>query len=244
MSIGTSIAKARSLAGLSIDELSAVTKLRSTLLREMEADIFTNCGGQMYARGHVRNIAVALKVDDKEFLRIFDEEQGVEKRSMQDLLVENSVMRQPNETRKVSWKTLITISLLSLSLVGLVQIIVSNTQVEQAAAPVASTLPSATPEQSASATPSEQSTFTTGQGVEVIVNTTRAKSWIFVSDAQGRTLFSGQLSQGASKVFTSDSRLDLKVGNAGGVDLLVNGKQVPAIGRDSQVVSVSYGVDS
>ncbi|MFZ4108073.1 MAG: helix-turn-helix domain-containing protein [Candidatus Planktophila sp.] len=244
MSIGTSIAKARSLAGLSIDELSAVTKLRSTLLREMEADIFTNCGGQMYARGHVRNIAVALKVDDKEFLRIFDEEQGVEKRSMQDLLVENSVMRQPNETKKVSWKTLITISLLSLSLVGLVQIIVSNTQVEQAAAPVASTLPSATPEQSASATPSEQSTFTTGQGVEVIVNTTRAKSWLFVSDAQGRTLFSGELSQGASKIFTSDSRLDLKVGNAGGVDLLVNGKQVPAIGRDSQVVSVSYGVDS
>ncbi len=244
MSIGTSIAKARSLAGLSIDELSAVTKLRSTLLREMEADIFTNCGGQMYARGHVRNIAVALKVDDKEFLRIFDEEQGVEKRSMQDLLVENSVMRQPNETRKVSWKTLIVISLVSLSLVGLVQIVVSNIRVEQVAAQLASTSPTAVLTPSASATPSEQSTFTTGQGVEVIVNTTRAKSWLFVSDAQGRTLFNGQLSQGASKVFTSDSRLDLKVGNAGGVDLLVNGKQIPALGLDSQVVSVSYGVDS
>ncbi|CAB5013548.1 unannotated protein [freshwater metagenome] len=109
---------------------------------------------------------------------------------------------------------------------------------------MASTSPTAVLTPSASATPSEQSTFTTGQGVEVIVNTTRAKSWLFVSDAQGRILFNGQLSQGASKVFTSDSRLDLKVGNAGGVDLLVNGKQIPALGLDSQVVSVSYGVDS
>ena len=244
MSIGTSIAKARALAGLSIDELSAITKLRATLLREMEADVFTHCGGRMYARGHVRNIAVALKVDDKEFLRIFDEEQGVEKRTMRDLLVENNVMREPGETRKVSWKTLIAISLVTLSLVGLIQIIVSNSRVDQVAAPSASTSPTAAPTESASAKPSEQSTFTTGQGVEVIVNTTRAKSWLFVSDAQGRTLFSGQLSQGASKVFTSDSRLDLKVGNAGGVDLQVNGKQIPALGLDSQVVSVSYGVDS
>ncbi len=233
MSIGTSIAKARTSAGLSIDELSAVTNVRSTLLREIEADIFKNCGGQMYARGHVRNIATALKANEEEFLRIFDEEQGVEKRTMRDLLVENSVMHQPGETRKVSWKILIAISLISLGLVGLIQIIVSNISGTSSGKPDIAVSTSASP------IPSP-----TGQGVEVIVATTRANSWLFVSDAQGRTLFSGQLPQGVSKVFTSDTRIDLKVGNAGGVDIQVNGKQVEAIGVDSQVVSVSYGVDS
>ncbi|MEY4347534.1 MAG: hypothetical protein RJA68_1037, partial [Actinomycetota bacterium] len=46
------------------------------------------------------------------------------------------------------------------------------------------------------------------------------------------------------KVFSSDSELNLKVGNAGGVDLKVNGKKVAAIGVNGEVVSVSYGVDS
>ncbi|MEI6552857.1 MAG: RodZ domain-containing protein [Actinomycetes bacterium] len=36
----------------------------------------------------------------------------------------------------------------------------------------------------------------------------------------------------------------MKVGNAGGVDLTVNGKKVTSIGADGEVVSVSYGVDS
>lgn len=239
MTLGSSISAARKAAGMSLDDLSNVTNLRSSLLREMEDDNFAHCGGQTYARGHVKNIATALKADEHELMRIFDEEQGVEKRTMRDLLVENSVMRQPGETKKVSWKALVAISLISLALVGLIQIIVSNISGSTSSDVVIAATPSASP--SASAT--EQSVFSTGQGVEVIVATTRAKTWLFVSDAQGRTLFSGQLPQGISKTFTSATRLDLKVGNAGGVDLQVNGKRIDAIGGDSQVVSVSFGAD-
>jgi len=241
MTLGSSISAARKAAGMSLDDLSNVTNLRPSLLREMEDDNFAHCGGQTYARGHVRNIATALKTDERELLRIFDEEQGIEKRTMRDLLVENSVMRQPDETRKVSWKALVAISLISLALVGLIQIIVSNISGSTSSDVIIAATTSASP--SASASASEQSVFSTGQGVEVIVATTRAKTWLFVSDAQGRTLFSGQLPQGISKTFTSDSRLDLKVGNAGGVDLQVNGKRIDSIGGDSQVVSVSYGAD-
>ena len=239
MTLGSSISAARKAAGMSLDDLSNVTNLRPSLLREMEDDNFAHCGGQTYARGHVRNIATALKTDERELLRIFDEEQGIEKRTMRDLLVENSVMRQPDETRKVSWKALVAISLISLALVGLIQIIVSNISGSTSSDVIIAATTSASP----SASASEQSVFSTGQGVEVIVATTRAKTWLFVSDAQGRTLFSGQLPQGISKTFTSDSRLDLKVGNAGGVDLQVNGKRIDSIGGDSQVVSVSYGAD-
>jgi hypothetical protein len=164
---------------------------------------------------------------------------------MKDLLVENSVMRLPEQARKVSWKVLATISVASLFVVGLAQIIISNTASVDIPAPVASTTVSATPSPEATdSTSTEQATVSTGTGVELIVTAERAKSWLFVSDATGRTLFSGQVSQGSTKTFSTDVSLNVKIGNAGGVDLTVNGKKVDSIGGDGEVVSVSYGVDS
>ena len=244
MSLGSLIAKARKDAGLSLEDLAAKTNIRISVLSEIEKDNFSHCGGETYARGHVRNIASILKVDQKEFIRLYEEEQGGETRSIKDLLIENSVMRLPAEARKVSWKVLVLISVISLFVVGIGQVVISNINTNDVvgAAPSASASPTAA--ESPSAEPSAQSTFSTGSGVEVVVSAVRAKSWLFVSDASGRTLFSGQVSRGAVKVFSSDSQLNLKVGNAGGVDLKVNGKKVEAIGVDGEVVSVSYGVDS
>ena len=248
MSLGSLIAKARIDAGLSLEDLAAKTNIRIAVLQEIERNNFENCGGETYARGHVRNIANTLKADQKEFIRLYEEEQGGETRSMQELLVENSVMREPNETQKVSWKVLVMISLISLFIVGVAQIIISNTKSNEARVPTpyvsASPSDSPTAAVTASATPSAQNTFSTGTGVEVTIEATRAKSWLFVSDAAGRTLFSGQISRGAAKVFSTDTQLNLKIGNAGGVDLTVNGKKVDAIGIDGEVVSVSYGADS
>ncbi|MEY4062063.1 MAG: hypothetical protein RL602_694 [Actinomycetota bacterium] len=251
MSLGSMISKARKDAGLSIDDLSAATNIRGPLLREMEANNFSQCGGDTYARGHIRNIATKLNVDPQIFLTAYEDEQMHIDRSMQELLVENSVMREPSQTRKVSWKALATISVASLFVAGLAQIIVSNDSTPDIPAIIQeSPTPSPSPESTEEATPTEEvsptdeATISTGQGVEVIITATRAKSWLFVSDATGRTLFSGQISTGVSKTFTSDQKLNLKVGNAGGVDLSVNGEKIESLGADGQVVSVSYGVDS
>ena len=248
MTIGSLIAKARKDAGCSIDELAEATNLRATLLGEIEKDDFSHCGGNTYARGHVHNIAKALKADEKEFVRIFDEEQGAVKRTIRDLLVENSVMRSPDQKRKISWKALIVISVASLAIAGIAQIVISNVSSIDSAVPIVSASPSPTDTPTASVPespqPTAQSSFSTGTGVSVIVSAVRAKSWLFVTDASGRTLFSGQVSTGSSLSFTTDTRLDLKVGNAGGVDLQVNGKKTASIGVDGAVVSVSYGVDS
>ncbi|MEY3858236.1 MAG: hypothetical protein RL290_830, partial [Actinomycetota bacterium] len=244
MSLGSLIAKARKDAGLSLEDLAAKTNIRISVLSEIEKNNFSHCGGETYARGHIRNIAAILKADQKEFIRLYEEEQGGETRSIKDLLIENSVMRLPAEARKVSWKVLVLISVVSLFVVGIGQVVISNINTNDVVSAVPSASASPTAAESPSAEPSAQSTFSTGSGVEVVVSAVRAKSWLFVSDASGRTLFSGQVSRGAVKVFSSDSQLNLKVGNAGGVDLKVNGKKVEAIGVDGEVVSVSYGVDS
>lgn len=251
MSLGSMISKARKDAGLSIEDLSAATNIRTTLLRDIEDNNFSQCGGETYARGHLRNIAIKLNIDPQIFLTVFEDEQMRVDRTMQDLLVENNVMREPREVRKVSWKVLVTISVASLLVAGLAQIIVSNDStpdipVASQETPTTSPSPEATPEPSATqeVVPTDEATISTGQGVEVIFTATRARSWLFVSDSSGRVLFSGQISVGVTKTFSSDLTLNLKIGNAGGVDLTVNGKKIDSLGADGQVVSVSYGVDS
>ena len=244
MSLGSMISKARVDARLSIEDLSASTNIRIPLIREMEANNFSNCGGETYARGHIRNIAQRLGVDPQLFLSAFEAEHMQADRSMQDMLVETNAMKQPEESRKVSWKTLSSISVVSLLIVGLIQIIVSNTSSSEIPKPVSSVTPTATASATPEGSPSGEATLSTGTGVEVFISATRAKSWLFVSDASGRTLFSGQISKGTTKTFTTDVSLNFKIGNAGGVDLVVNGKKVDSVGSDGEVVSLSYGVDS
>ena len=247
MSLGSALKSARTAAGLSVEELAARTRIRAALIKELENDNFINCGGDTYARGHIRAIARILEIDGAQLLSEFTESFAPEERPMMDLLVENSVMKQPEEARKVSWKVLATISVSSLFIVGLAQIIISNTASVEIPEPIASSTPteSAAPSPDAvEPTPTEQATVSTGTGVQLIISAARAKSWLFVSDATGRTLFSGQISRGTTKTFSTDVSLNVKVGNAGGVDLTVNGKKVDSIGVDGEVVSVSYGVDS
>ena len=244
MTLGSMISKARIDARLSIEDLSAATNIRGALLRQMEANDFSQCGGETYARGHIRNLAQRLGVDPQIFLAAFEEEHMQADRSMQDLLVETNAMKQPEENRKLSWKVLATISVASLGVAGLVQIIVSNTSSPQIPAPISSVTASPSTSAIPEASPSDEATLSTGTGVEAVITATRAKSWLFVSDASGRTLFSGQISRGTTKTFTTDVSLNIKIGNAGGVDLVVNGKKIDSVGADGEVVSLSYGVDS
>jgi cytoskeletal protein RodZ len=247
MSLGSLISKARADAGLSIDDLSSTTNIRGTLLREMEANNFSQCGGETYARGHLRNIAIKVNVDPKIFLTAFEEEQMHADRTMQDLLVENNVMRESKEVRKASWKVLVTISVASLFVAGLGQIIVSSNSTPDIPVAIevsATTSPTPVAITNEGVVPTDDDTISIGQGVQVIIAATRAKSWLFVSNSSGLVLFSGQIPVGATKNFSADQQLNLKIGNAGGVDLSVNGRKIDSLGADGQVVSVSYGVDS
>jgi cytoskeletal protein RodZ len=234
MSLGSMITKARKDAGFSVDDLSDATNIRGALLREMENDEFINCGGETYARGHLRNIAKKLGVDPQPWLEIYEVEQSQSVRSIQDLWVENSLMDEPGGPRKVSWKVLAGISITSLIIVGLAQVFFMASSEPSLPGPVAST----------SELSVQAEEISDGTTVKVAITATRAKSYLLVSDENGQTLFDGQIAQGEEKIYSSQSKLTLKVGDAGALDVKVNGKQVPAIGTSGQVVTVTYGLDS
>ncbi|MBA3264917.1 MAG: helix-turn-helix domain-containing protein, partial [Nocardioidaceae bacterium] len=61
--IGGEIAEARQRLRLSIDELADRTRIRPYVIESIEADNFGPCGGDFYARGHLRMLARVLGLD-------------------------------------------------------------------------------------------------------------------------------------------------------------------------------------
>lgn len=74
--VGASIARARESAGLSLDELASRTKIRASILLAIESDDFSACGGDVYARGHLKSIAAALDLSPEDLLELFDADAG------------------------------------------------------------------------------------------------------------------------------------------------------------------------
>nr|WP_246280044.1 RodZ domain-containing protein [Nocardioides daedukensis] len=71
--IGPDIAAARTRIGLSIDALADRTRIRPHVLESIEVDDFHACGGDFYARGHLRTLARVLGLDAAPLLTAYDE---------------------------------------------------------------------------------------------------------------------------------------------------------------------------
>ncbi len=71
--IGPELAAARTRLGLSVDQLADRTRIRPHVIESIEVDDFTPCGGDFYARGHLRTLARVLGTDVTPLLTAYDE---------------------------------------------------------------------------------------------------------------------------------------------------------------------------
>ena len=76
MSIGDELAAARRQAGLTVTQVSQRTCIRETIVRGIERGDYSACGGDFYARGHIRNIARAVGLDPEDLIREYDATQA------------------------------------------------------------------------------------------------------------------------------------------------------------------------
>lgn len=71
--IGPELAAARTRLGLDVDQLAERTRIRPHVIESIEVDDFAPCGGDFYARGHLRTLARVLGVDSTELLQTYDQ---------------------------------------------------------------------------------------------------------------------------------------------------------------------------
>ena len=243
MSLGALIAKSRTDARLTIEDLAKLTNIPATLLHDMENDNFKKCGGETYARGHLRNIAAKVGVDERIFLDLFESEVTAPAKPIREMLNENNVTMPYQEPKRISWKFLAVGSAAALVLFAGAQVIFSN--MDSGSDPEVIATTSATPANSASESvaPSAAASPEIVGGVDVELVASRGITWLYATNENGEVLFSGQVRQGETKTFNAAKQVNLRVGNAGGVDISVNGKDVGSIGADREVANLTYNAD-
>jgi transcriptional regulator with XRE-family HTH domain len=242
MTLGQVIRDARIAARLSIEELSESTSVRIGLLTEMENNNFVHCGGDTYARGHLRNIANKVGVDPNVFIKLYNEEHSLESRAIGDLLVENNVMQVPHEKKAISWKVPAAISLSVLFLFGVIQIVTSNQSSDSQPVAAASAAPTAEAPVAPSPTPSPEPSISTEVSdgkVTLKLSAVRGNSYIDVI-VDGTRKVKGSLFQGDTKNFEGSRAISVYLSNPAGVDVTHDGELLPPLGGQNEEVRRTF----
>jgi cytoskeletal protein RodZ len=243
LSIGTTLASARETAGLTLQDVAAATRIRRTLILNIENDDFSACGGDFYARGHLRNIAAAVGLDPAPLLAEFDASRpdAAPPRATEVFEAETSTWKE--RRRGPNWSAAMAAALALVLVYGLVQAFSGpDNGSREVADPGRST--SAPPSTTAPASPTPSgdgsAVAQAPRGKVTVAVRATDRSWVQVTTDTGQELFQGLLQSGQQKTFTDKRRLKLVIGNAGGVELTVNGSVIGAPGRRGQVARVQF----
>jgi cytoskeletal protein RodZ len=242
MTLGEFLQKAREDAGFSVDELAHIVNLRPGLIRSMESNDFLPCGGDTYARGHIRNISQIVGSNAKELLAIYDADHSVDSRSIHSQLVDNNAAAIRGENRKLSWKVLVGASLSVVVLIGIAQFAISaidsepeaTSMVVEKVEPTQTPIPSPTP----TATSTAISSAATSE-LTLTIAATRGNSNIHVV-TEGVSVYKGPLFQGESKSFVGENSISIYLGNAGDLDLTLNGEKLAPLGDRNQEIRKTF----
>ncbi|MEU1627842.1 RodZ domain-containing protein [Streptomyces sp. NPDC020096] len=244
LSIGRALHRARLDAGLTVEEISAATRVRAPIVHAIEQDDFSRCGGDVYARGHIRTLARAVGLDPAPLIESYDGEHGGKPSPTHVAPVYEAERIRP-EPRRPNWTAaMVAAIVIVVGFVGFTMFsgarsgsesVAGNASQAHPSAPQPSHTPAKRPEPSRSAIAAAPA-----DKVTVKLTADGGKSWITATANDGHSLFEGLLDQGQSKTFTDDKKISLVLGNAGAVKMFVNGKDLGTAGSDGQLIRTNF----
>ena len=234
----SSLAQARETAGLTVDQISALTNIRVAVIKDLENNSVDICGGIAYARGHIRTIAKVLNqktpksisFDADLIVAEIEAAQSEDGRKIIERLAENNVADKPKEKKRMKFRTLASISAAVLSIGFVAQVAINNvSNIDVDTSQITTTRKSFQNE--AASTPA---------GVNLVVTGISGKSWIGLTNAKGEQVFNGQISSGQVATFTDPQLIKAVIGNAGAVKLNLNGSDLGVAGAEGEVVRLDF----
>ncbi len=247
-SVGRVLQQARVDAGLTVDEISTTTRVRIPIVHAIEQEDFSRCGGDVYARGHIRTLARAVGLDPAPLIAQYDAEHGGRPAPTPAAPLFEAERIRP-EPRRPNWTAAMVAAIVAVvGFVGFTLFSDGDRGQEASVAdghvgesPTVKPSPSKTKPADPKPEPSDSAIAGLPKDKVTIKITARdGQSWISAKDANGKLLEDGLLRKGESKTFSDKKRIDLVLGNAGAVQLYVNGKEVKEIGDKGSVERLSY----
>lgn len=230
--IGPVLAAARRRLSLGIDGLAERTRIRPHVIEAIEVDDFAPCGGDFYARGHLRTLARVLGVDAAPLLESYDARYAhtpVSPRQVFEAELATGATGSLRGTRGgPNWSVLVA-ALMAVVLAWSVARLVMDGPVDL---PVA-------PRLDGSGGVNHGSPATSGDAVPVLVRAAGGGAHVEVRDGNGRLVFTGDLAYGSSRSLevAPPVRVD---SSDGSVEVVVDGQEQGSLGDTGKPASDTF----
>jgi hypothetical protein len=244
VSIGEVLAAARSQAGLTITQVSQRTRIRETIIGGIERDDFSGCGGDFYARGHIRAIARAVSTDGEPLVGEYDSSHGTPQASTAAGIPGPPAPLRLRQRRQPNWSVALLAALAAAASVVTYHLVASG---HAGGAPAAARTPVVSGHKAARAHPAAANTRAPravrhgSRQVVISLTAVTGACWADLATPAGATIFAGILGPGTSKTWTERRAVTLQLGNPGAVTLTVDGNSRAGLGSQPVTLRLAPG---
>jgi hypothetical protein len=226
--IGPELAAARTRLGLSVDQLADRTRIRPHVIESIEVDDFTPCGGDFYARGHLRTLARVLGTDVTPLLTAYDERYAdapINPRRVFEAELATGAHGPIRGTRGgLNWSVLVA-AVMALVLAWSVARLIMDSPVElQGAAPVLN---------GSAGVDNGPGRVAAAPKVPVVLTATGGGARVVVRDGTGAVVFVGNIAFGESKLLDVSPPVRVQTTD-GSLTATVDGQEHGALGKTGE----------
>ncbi len=234
--LGERFRAAREARGLSLSDVADQIRIRSVYLAAIEEENWSAIGVPVYVRGFLRTYARFLGIDPEEAVGAFNRTQP-----QPPDLQGNAPRKADGADGPSGGRGSPLIWIAAAVAVVLIAFVVYNELTmrraqSSATLAAASATPSPAPAVSATAAPTSPAASLGGANSLALVLS--APSWLRVT-VDGSVSIEGTFPAGTTKTFHGTNAL-VRIGNAGGVEVYVDGKDVGKLGKSGDVVEHAF----
>lgn len=251
--MGERLRRAREARGWSLAQAEGLTKIRAVYLAALEEERFAALPPRPYAKGFVRTYALALGLDPSALLAIFESRLPSVPPTPLSEAVEIPLQppAPPSPLRRAVTVALWILIPLVVALAVILYVNVrdfarsrpgaASSPPSVVAPPSPPTVPTPLPSVAVTSAPAAAAPApaTPQAGRITVVLTVSEESWLRVI-VDGTRIFQGHMYPGDTGTWTAERELEIRIGNAGGVTVTVNGRDLGIPGRPGEVVTLRF----
>ena len=231
--IGPDLLAARTRLGLSVDQLAERTRIRPHVIESIEVDDFAPCGGDFYARGHLRTLARVLGIDVTPLLTSYDERYAhadINARRVFEAELATGANGSIRSTRGgPNWSMLVAVVMALVLCWSIARLVMDAPPELRGSAPVLN----------GSGGPGGAGSAALGDPVPVVVSAITGGAHIVVRDGSGQIIFEGNLAVGDVKELDAAPPVRVQTTD-GAVTVSLDGQDARPIGESGVAGQGTY----
>lgn len=223
MTIGDALAAGRRQAGMTVTQVSQRTCIRETIIRGIERGDFSGCGGDFYARGHIRSVAQAVGVDPEPLIEEYDATMGAPRAiSAADVFQPVTPVRL-KERRRPNWTAALAVALVAAG--GTYAYLHYQHHSSGGGTPVSTSTLKSTTDAHQTPPPKAGPVYHRPRRLDIKISASQNSWVVLTAKATGLTIFQGMVYAGQSLHWSERHAVTLQIDNPVGVTVIVNGKK-------------------